>query len=710
MAIRMLEDQSQFLSAVPVWLRGCEGEKNITCGFYVSVPKAGRAVIRIAAVSEYRLYINDRFVCFGPVRTAKGFHRVDAADITFLLNREVNHIAIEVWNGFVNSFGLVKQPAFVQAEVELDGQIAAYTDPHSGGFAAVRLPQRVQKVQRFSYQRPFAESYRLTPQDNLWQTGDFRFCGTAELTVTGQKKLLPRGLPVHDYAFVPAQILGSGSVCRHAPKHLIKDRSLTNIDDTLEGFPEPELTQHLTDDAQLFHFTENGNDNPLPRQLSQDQYLLLDLQQEKSGFFSLSVECSQPTTLWLLWDELLTKERTVDFLRLATASVIRLELVPGRYDFQSFSVYSARYLQLICSQGCSQVTRLGILEYRYPLPITKHCPAVDPELTKIWQAALESFCQNSSDIFMDCPHRERAGWLCDSYFIGRVEHALTGKCTMEQLHLENFLLPDRFDGLPQGMLPMCYPADSIKGEYIPNWAMWYVLELADYTRRAGDTDLAHRAKQRVYDLIRFFQKYENEFGLLEKLESWVFVEWSKANDLVQDVNFPSNMLYALMLEEAGNLYHDNKLLHQAAQIHSTVCRMSYDGQFFVDNALRMADGSLRLSGERTETCQYYAFYTHTATPETYPALWNILTSQFGPQRTALKLWPEIHPSNAFIGNYLRLELLVRHGLGAQMLEETKDYFAYMAERTGTLWEHINTSASCNHGFASYFIWLLQQIK
>ena len=35
-----------------------------------------------------------------------------------------------------------------------------------------------------------------------------------------------------------------------------------------------------------------------------------------------------------------------------------------------------------------------------------------------------------------------------------------------------------------------------------------------------------------------------------------------------------------------------------------------------------------------------------------------------------------------------------------MYDELRDYFVYMAERTGTLWENQQPSASCCHGFAS----------
>lgn len=76
-------------------------------------------------------------------------------------------------------------------------------------------------------------------------------------------------------------------------------------------------------------------------------------------------------------------------------------------------------------------------------------------------------------------------------------------------------------------------------------------------------------------------------------------------------------------------------------------------------------------------------------------------SDFGPSRRERKLHPEVWPANAFIGNYLRLELLSRAGLVRQVLEETVGYFSKMADRTGTLWEHDDMRASCCHGFASH---------
>jgi len=135
----------------------------------------------------------------------------------------------------------------------------------------------------------------------------------------------------------------------------------------------------------------------------------------------------------------------------------------------------------------------------------------------------------------------------------------------------------------------------------------------------------------------------------------------------------------------------------------TILRQSWDGEYFADNAVRNTDGRLEVTRNSTETCQYYAFYFKNATPEAQPQLWQRLINDFGPSRMETKLHPEIPPSNAFIGNVLRMELLSRTGLTEQLLRESRDYWLYMAERTGTLWEHTDLRASLNHGFTSHVI-------
>ena len=95
-----------------------------------------------------------------------------------------------------------------------------------------------------------------------------------------------------------------------------------------------------------------------------------------------------------------------------------------------------------------------------------------------WGGHSDTFRQNAVDVFMDCPSRERAGWLCDSFFTARVAQDLTGTALLERMLFENYRLPDTFAHLPEGMLPMCYPA-----------------RLAAHARRQGGTQVAQSGRQ-----------------------------------------------------------------------------------------------------------------------------------------------------------------------------------------------------------------------
>jgi alpha-L-rhamnosidase len=360
-----------------------------------------------------------------------------------------------------------------------------------------------------------------------------------------------------------------------------------------------------------------------------------------------------------------------------------------------------RYVEIGVLSGEMEVSRPRLRSYKNPTAKRAQFRASDSDLEKIFVAAKETFRQNAVDVYTDCPGRERAGWNCDAYFTSKVSTLLTGNTDLETAYEHLFALPNEFDFLPEGMLPMCYPADHPKGGFIPNWAMWFVIETEEYLKRSGDRGTVDALKPRFEKLVEFFYGLRNSDGLLENLPSWVFVEWSFANRLTQDVNYPSNMLWAGMLDAMARLYVRKDLAEEAARVRETIRRQSWTGEWFCDNAVRGKDGTLKLSGECTETCQYYAFFFNVADPKSHGDLYKRLLTSFGPGRKKTKLYPKIHFSNAFIGNYLRLCLLARENRGAQILNETKGYFKKMADMTGTLWEHDNTSASCNHGFASY---------
>ncbi len=687
----MKTDLAYFESALPVWQAGAEHEKNYTLVFKQEI-HTQNAILRISGQSSYQIFANGCFIAYGPARTAHGYHCIDEIDLSNHLPKAGGLISILTYCANTACYAYANSPAFLCAEIIADGKVIAATGGE--GFCAERYLPRLQFTPRFSLQRAFTEVYQMQAEDDTYLTS----CSKnriVELAVQPERRFIQRTAPYCEYErCTPLQIIDSG-LCT------LSEEQAERIWPEHETF-KPEEMQF--DPVPLARRIRCASQENTPKC---DPYYLYDFGQELTGFVSVEINVLEPTKLLLLFDEILLDGR-VDFERLVCNNVMTWLLQPGRYHLLSMEPNSFRYLNAVV---LGQIDFIQVCLYRYDFPMShiRWKPALEnPQHQKILDAAIETFRQNASDIFMDCPSRERAGWLCDSFFTGRAEFALTGKSTIEQAFLMTFILPEKFDYLPEGMLPMCYPADHPNGRFIPNWAMWFVLELEEYLHRSGDRALVDAARERIEALVQYFVGFENEDGLLENLASWVFVEWSRANDLVQDVNYPSNMLYCAFLKSIARLYNLPEYAEKAARISAEIRRQAIKGCMFADHALRK-NGILEVQNECTETCQYYAFFTGVATFETDRELLDRMIHEFGPKRDCLKTYPDVAPSNAFIGNYLRLELLEKCGLSDQIMENIVDYFFPMAETTGTLWEHNTSTASCNHGFASSVVWWMKRI-
>ncbi len=689
----MCSEMKFFQKARPVWAKGRETELNVTLVFRAVCPRRSEAKLAVTGCAYYNIYVNGTFLAVGPARAAHGYRRVDILPLN--LDREQNEIRIIVMGYACNSFYHTDEPSFLTAEIAAEDGVLAYTEQEGKYFRPSEWMGKIRKVQRYSFQRPFAEVYDFTHAQEH----------AVDLAETEEKRYLPRNVFYGEYETEYAkQVIQKGSFTVSEKERYYEDRSIADIGPQLKGFPREELTVLSTTEAQKLDpvILERGSFPAEETVLGENAFATFDMGNNLTGLIGFTLESAGACELCVVFDEILQGEE-IHFTRLTAANVILLKTKAGRTEFLSVEPYTFRYLRVYCKGTGCVLRSLHIRRIGAPA-VNKSLDSDNPKLQAIFDAAIETYRQNTFDLFMDCPSRERAGWLCDSFFTARVERVLTGKSEVERNFIENYILPEHFRCLPEGMLPMCYPADHYDGVFIPNWAMWFVLELGEYAERTSDRELVARARERVYALLDYFRRFENELGLLEKLESWVFLEWSKSNDLVQDVSFPSNMLYAKMKLVMSRLYGDAALAEEAQRMQAAIRELSYteDG-FFCDNAYRR-DGRLVLSGEYTESCQYYAFHTGTATPSLYPELWQRLVHDFGRDRRETKKWENVHFANAFIGNYLRMDLLAAYGDREAVLKNIEDYFYYMAEKTGTLWENDGDYASCNHGFASHVLY------
>ena len=161
----------RFSTAKPVWPEGREREWNCQVGFTAEFDgkDAGAAVLRYTGATMCRVFLNGKFLAYGPARAAHGFARIDEIPLAGKLKQGRNVVAIEVAGYNCDSFYTVRQPSFLQAEVVAgDGKVLAATKKN-GKFAARILKERVRKVLLFSVQRRFSEAYEVDSGWNDWR-------------------------------------------------------------------------------------------------------------------------------------------------------------------------------------------------------------------------------------------------------------------------------------------------------------------------------------------------------------------------------------------------------------------------------------------------------------------------------------------------------------------------------------------------------------
>lgn len=686
-----------FKSAKPIWVNGREKELNLSLCFISKKLTAGSYNLKVTASCLYMAKIDGEFFGYGPARCAHGYFRVDEYDFTVRYNSQIE-ICVAGYN--TKSFYTLNQSSFLQAEItDKTGKVVCATGENED-FTCYET-KRLSRVLRFSYQRPFTEYY-----------SENKPCKKQETSVVKGGKLLPRQVDYPSYKDKVAKVVETGSFTEN-PKNAQMEINRINSTPTLKIFNLSELERNPVPKINSLKYSPY---DLIKTDINAGEYAVYKFDKCQTGFIGLDISVTEQTELHIIFDEIDFQEKggqkgiIVDYTRNDCYNMVSYELAPNTHQLLSFEPYTVGYMKIIVIKGKTVIRKAYVKAYEHPFFENFRYENQDKKIEEIVMSAGRSFAHNAVDLLFDCPSRERAGWLCDGYFSARAERFFTGESKVERNFLENYALYSGVENIPDGMVPMCYPADFEKQEFIPNWAMWYALQLKEYYLRTGDKNIINLSERNINGLLKYFLRFENEYGLLENLENWVFVEWSKANDFTNGVNYPSNMLYAKMLDDIADLYNHPELKLKAQKIRQTVREMSFNGKFFVDNAVRVG-GKLTNTENITETCQYYAFYFGVSNLSTHSELFSTLIQEFGPNRNIQKTYPQVHPSNTFMGNYMRLEILLKENFYEKVLSESVDYFYKMAVRTGTLWEHDSVTAktlSLDHGFTSFIACIISK--
>lgn len=684
-----------FNSAKPIFPKGKKNEMNTFAAFRAEVGSLKGTKLSLTAYTFYQLYVNGEFVAFGPARTAKGYARVDVIDLDKYHQDGNNEIVVGVIGYNCRTLSTVYQSSFFIAELKDENGVIAYSGRDFESFLPVC---HTQKTERYSAQRHFTEVWDYTG-GKTW-TDDADKC---EYETVDELSYIDRVAPYAYYEDVDCDTVAVSGTLEY-------DGSVTPKKSHYSFQPNEYWGTYNREEVGLyFEWLQYQKQTPvsrgidLPIKLGGLEYAIFDFERLETGFIGMKATAKADTKINIAFSEYIEGE-TFTYTDMHVHNIVTVSVGAGEeLDFMSLEPYTWRYAIVALEYGEIELEAFGVKRFENDVTAIKIPELENRVLRDIYKAAVKTYAHNAVDIYTDCPSRERAGWLCDSYFTGKTEHFLFGTTFVEDAFLENYRLYKNDDKLlPEGAIPMCFPSDVKEtGEMIPQWTMWYILEVEDYLTNRNTAADKELFRDSIYGLLDFYARYENSDGLLENLPSWNFVEWSRANQWVFNVNYPTNFLYAQVLEAAYNLFGDEACLEKCKKVREVAVAQSFDGRMFRDHAMRGEDSKLILCGDISEICQYYAilFAGIDMNEEKYTELLRLVREVFGAIRK--EELPEIEPINAFIGVYLRLEALLKLKEHKLVLSDIESFFGNMEKLTGTLWENRFIHGSLDHGFASY---------
>lgn len=676
-----------------VWAEGQKNQMNRAFAFVLDLGKKQMGEICLSAASCYKVIADGKLMGFGPNRTAHGYAR--AAVYPF----NAQYITVEVQSHFVPNFCWVKREPFFACVLKTESGKEYFAED----FNCFALSDRVQKVRRYSFQRGFCETY-INEKDRT----ALYFCKpqNAFPRVKTEKAELPHLLPSETLNPALSEIFAEKVIdsgyCKTSPEIAVYvDRTETLIGTVIEGFKRGEWQDFSTDEISRITYLSGAKSGDYA-------YETLDFSRIVTGIVEVEIIAGNAGEVFFAFDEILSDEKlkTIKPFRGDTANVFKWTVKKaGVYHLSAFEPYAFRYANVITSAGVKANVKVRAYENPEAGKMLFECD--DKKIERIMEAARHTFAHNAVDLLTDCPSRERAGWLSDSFFSSVAERVFTGDNKVERAFLQNYILADK-SGHPKGMIPRCYPADYYEEDgFIPNWSLWYILEIYKYFTQYGYDETVEKSRANVEGILNYFVDFENEFGVLEDLKGWIFVEWSAANnsDHINGINVPSNACYYASLLAAAKVYGIKGLKEKAEKVKDYLLKNAYVDGFFVDNLIRNEKGDIIPTENYTETCQYYMFFFKCADKHTHKELFDKMLNEYGKSDSSVSggnpVKKQLTPSNMIYGVYMRLELLMREQKRVELLNECVRYFYDMTQKTGTLWENNTASASCDHGFASY---------
>jgi len=473
-----------------------------------------KAEIAVTADAKYALYVNGRYVNFGPARGFQHHWPFDRIDIASCLRPGRNVIAALLY-----TFGMGNYTYTYEGEFGfLLGGTVGGVDISTDETWKIRVaPGCLHAVARGSGQYGFQEFYDFRSGEDRWFDPDYDDSAWTENTADHMRiaGCMPwhdfeeRSIPLLTHDLLPAA--GRVSVSRHTPP--TGNREIRDIFESYRA--QSFLWEAAPAEGNTVVF-ENG----ITAQL-------IDFGEEMVGMLHFTIDRADADgVLDYLVCECVRDHAPAVPDRPVTVYGGRFLLREGRNEHETTLPWGFRYVILWTDRSSGMSVKLSCRRTWYPLEVQGKFSASDPELNKIWEMCVHAQRCCTVDSYIDCPWRENAQWWGDAL----VQSQNTFRLAADPRVLARGLRQIAAQRVPNGLTYAMAPTvghNCILPDYS---AMWLVTLWAHY-EQTGSTELYRELSDTVDSICGYFREEIRLRGdglIPYDRRYWLFLDWCPA--------------------------------------------------------------------------------------------------------------------------------------------------------------------------------------
>ena len=543
--------------------------------------------LKIACESYYLLQINGITVGRGPARGTSTLYFYDTYPINSYLHIGTNTIKVEVlcmniptgrnipiepalWVEVGNLFGTNQDWEMALQDEEWPQDAPFYAIQH--GYCEWRNLQKINNLTVVTTQ--------IIPKDSLIYA----------------RKLVPSNIPLPvERVYYPGECLFPAWV----PKADLEDKKIATLADNEEHFPIPEDLA-----SSLHELTLGGIHNiqlPVPPN-NGGLTVILNFNKMVSGRLEIDLDAPAGAIVDITYEEELYKENRLRGDHSATNPTYhfsdRYILKDGNQTIGNYLVERGFILVRLTFRNYQRpitIKSIRGVDRRYPVSLRSTFFCSDYTLNRLWETAFETLSACTTDIFTDCPWRERLFFINDFVVENRSGLQLFGdKRLLRHAYKmifseadENGIIPCVIPNSTPGLIYHGFPKDTSLG-YILSSNLTLPFSLYEYYMYTQDASLVEENYNLLLKMMDTFRQWKNSKGILELPKRYCgtnnFFDWSfELNGCQIPSNGSSlmNYLYIIALKGMDKLKEvaqdtQSNFAEEIAQMQEATWREFYD--------------------------------------------------------------------------------------------------------------------------------------